>query len=223
MPTIFPKKIHFIFLVFQTLKKKLRYFCEIFLIFLTTLTPFIGATILYQNRNLWPKDTIIHNCLISEPRSIISRQKNFNLNYLNGELVDLHIFQGKWTILSIDSSISDEKYLKKLFIARNCHASQGKYVNRISRVWIIADACPIIPKNIINAYPGTIILRSDKKQNLQKHFFPEKNPDSFSVEDFIWIIDPMGNLIFHFNENTDPIKICKIIKRLVSKSNTGSI
>ncbi|XOT98796.1 hypothetical protein ACMTAU_23355, partial [Alcaligenes pakistanensis] len=56
-----------------------------------------------------------------------------------GEAFDLQSLRGRWVLLSADESACPESCVRKLFILRNSHASQGKNVERLARVWFVTD------------------------------------------------------------------------------------
>src|SRR5690606_15069934 len=78
----------------------------------------------------------------------------------DGQPFELASLRGKWVLVTADSGACPESCVKKLFILRNSHDSQGKNVERLTRVWFLMDDAPI-PEPVQDAYKGYHMLRAD--------------------------------------------------------------
>ena len=133
--------------------------------------------------------------------------------------------------MTADGGDCQDACARKLFILRNSHASQGKNVERLARVWFITDNAPV-PDRVLEAYKGTIMLRVQPEQ-LQAYLLkeatttgapvtatPAQNAASALAEP-MWIIDPHANLILQYPANAQPEKVRKDISKLVYHSRIG--
>ncbi|UOF93670.1 MAG: hypothetical protein IR526_03345 [Bordetella sp.] len=186
---------------------------------LITIAPIFCAYILYKNPAYWPKKTSNYGTIIKS-RSSIYEYKNLDFKTLNGDLFNFEIFKGKWLILSIDSASCKELCAEKLFISRNCHASQGKNVSRLIRVWLIVDD-GTVPEDIIYSFKGTIMLRAQIEQLQKLILWNSELKDISLLTESIWIIDPLGNLTLRSPKNPDGTKLCKDIRTLIYNSHIG--
>src|SRR5690606_22289357 len=133
---------------------------------------------------------------------------------LEGQPFDLASLHGKWILISADASACPESCVKKLFVLRNSHASQGKNVERLARVWFVTDSGNV-SEQVLEAYKGTHILRVDPDK-LAAYLAPQASPAEreTALKDPMWIIDPLGNLMMQYPLDADPSSVRDEIKKL---------
>jgi hypothetical protein len=127
--------------------------------------------------------------------------------------------KGQWLLVSADRASCSEECVRKLFILRNTHASQGKEVERLNRIWFAIDQAPIAPV-VDEAYRGTIVLRADPTQ-LARWLAPGEADPQVALEKGMWIIDPLGNLMMVYPENAEPERVRKDVRTLLKNSHIG--
>ena len=132
------------------------------LVFLCTLAPIVAAFVVYMNPQWWPADASNYGQLV-EPQRPVPAPGALKLTTLDGKPFDLQSLKGKWLLVAADGAACPESCARKLYITRNTHASQGKNVDRLARVWFITDDGPV-PDKVLEAYQGTIMLRADPDQ-----------------------------------------------------------
>jgi hypothetical protein len=189
------------------------------IVLLMTLAPLFGATILYMNPKWWPSDASNYGALIT-PQRPMPQAQDLTLTTLDGKPFDLQSLQGKWLLLSVDRAECAEECARKLFIARNGHASQGKNVDRLARVWFITDDGPV-PEKVLEAYKGTVMLRAKPEQLAAFLLAQTPVQDVAMLNGPIWVIDPLGNLMLQFPVNADGVSVRKDISKLVYNSRIG--
>ena len=135
---------------------------------------------------------------------------------LGGEAKELNAFKGKWIMLQVDSGACTEACQKKLYDMRQLRLIQGKEMDRVERVWLITDEQPI-DTILIRAFDGMHFL----KVNLSavKSWLPLETDTQ--LQDHIFMIDPLGNLMMRFPKNADPQKMKKDIAKLLRASAIG--
>lgn len=132
------------------------------------------------------------------------------LNQSNDTIFRMRDLRGKWALLSVDSGKCDEACRKKLYYMRQVRTVQNAEKDRIERVWLIDD--DVKPASeIVNEFKGTWLL-SAKDSELLKQFPAE------GLHDYIYVIDPIANLMMRFPKDSDPTKMAKDIKRLLKVS-----
>ncbi|WP_083444573.1 cytochrome C oxidase subunit I [Herbaspirillum rhizosphaerae] len=135
---------------------------------------------------------------------------------LDGKPARLEDYKGKWVMLQVAGGECDDACKTRLFAMRQLRLMQGKEMERIERVWLITDAKPL-DTVLIREYDGTDMLRVDAK--LLKAWLP--TDAGTAMEDHIYIIDPLGNLMMRFPKDADPNKMKKDISKLLRASAIG--
>jgi len=190
-------------------------------IVIVCLAPIVFALLAYYvpALGLRPDEANNYGKLISPQRPVPSAEA-LGLRTEDGRPFDLASLKGQWVLATADQGACPESCVTKLFILRNSHASQGKNVERLSRVWFVTDDAPI-PEQVLEAYKGTIILRVDPEK-LAGFLTPGASaPAQQALAAPMWIIDPLGNLMLEFPENADPVSVRKDISKLVYNSRIG--
>lgn len=132
------------------------------LIILISLAPILAAVVAYFNPDWRPDGSVAYGTLI-EPQRPIPASTALQATTLDGNPFDVASLKGKWLLIAADGGDCQDACARKLFILRNSHASQGKNVERLARVWFITDDAPI-PERVLEAYKGTIMLRVQPEQ-----------------------------------------------------------
>ncbi|WP_397476234.1 SCO family protein [Pusillimonas sp.] len=190
-------------------------------ILIVCLAPIVFAFAAYYvpSLGLRPEEASNYGRIL-DPQRPIPTAEALDLRTADGQLFDLASLRGQWVLASADQGACPESCVTKLFILRNSHASQGKNVERLSRVWFVTDDAPI-SQQILEAYKGTIILRADPEK-LAAFLAPgATGPAADALAAPMWIIDPIGNLMLEFPENADPVSVRKDISKLIYNSRIG--
>jgi hypothetical protein len=142
------------------------------------------------------------------------------LSTLDGKPFDLESLKGKWLLVAADGAACPESCARKLFITRNSHASQGKNVDRLARVWFITDDA-VVPDKVLEAYKGTVMVRVDPDQLARFLLARDTAAGQPGLQDPIWVIDPLGNLMMQYPAEADGVRVRKDISKLVYNSRIG--
>jgi hypothetical protein len=113
--------------------------------------------------------------------------------------------RGKWVLVTFDAAACDAYCEKKLYFMRQVRRTQGKEMERIERLWAVTDGGKPRPE-VVAAIEGTRIVSFNDK--------------SFS-SDFIYLVDPLGNLMLRFPRDPDPSRMVKDLKQLLKYSRVG--
>lgn len=135
---------------------------------------------------------------------------------LDGGRAGLADYKGKWIMLQVDGADCAAACRNKLFTMRQLRLMQGKEMERIERVWLVTDKAPV-ETMLMREYDGTDMLRVDAGK--LKAWLPVEQ--GTSVEDHIYLIDPLGNLMMRFPKDPDPGKMKKDISKLLRASAIG--
>ena len=202
--------------------KRQRSMLPVYLIILICVAPVIFAMLAYYvpSLGLRPEGHTNYGTLI-EPQRPMPDSTALPLTTLEGQAFDLESLRGQWVLVSADAAACPESCVRKLFILRNSHASQGKDVNRLSRVWFVLDKGEVSDQ-VLQAYQGTHMLRADPTQ-LAAFLAPEATPQEreAALKQPMWIIDPLGNLMMRYPDNADPESVRDDIRKLIRNSRIG--
>src|SRR5690606_27788728 len=161
----------------------------LYLILAMCLAPVVFAILAYYvpSLGLRPDGTSNYGALVAPQRTIPSTEA-LPLVTLDGTPFDLESLHGHWILVSADSGACPETCVKKLFTLRNSHASQGKNVARLARVWFDTDDAPV-PAQALDAYKGTHMLRADPEK-LAAFLAPGVEPSAHdsALKAPMWII-----------------------------------
>ncbi len=197
----------------------------LYLIILSCIVPILAAALLYYVPSLRPEGATNYGNFV-QPQRPMPDSNALPLTTLDGKPFDLTSLRGRWLLITSDGGACPDSCARKLHFTRNGHASQGKNVNRIQRVWFVTDDQPI-PEKVLDAYKGTIMLRADPKALSQFLLDePDRNGETAELEQkmdaYLWIVDPNGNLIMHYPGNeSDPVRFRDDIAKLLHASSIG--
>lgn len=135
------------------------------------------------------------------------------LTRLDGTPLRLDALRGKWLMMQVDAAACDERCQGKLFNMRQVRLAQGKDMDRIERVWLVADAAPP-PAAIERLYEGAVLARAPGE-------LIAALPAEADVRDHVYLVDPLGNMVLRFPPNADPKKMIKDLQRLLKYSGIG--
>lgn len=206
-------------------------------IIVISLAPVVLALLAYfvPGLGLTPSGHTNYGALV-EPQRPMPDAQALPLVDLDGHPADLNDLRGKWLLVTAGPSACPETCVRRLFIMRNSHASQGKDVERLARVWFVLDDGEI-DETILEAYRGTHMLRVNPL-DLDKFLThdtlspsgTETSSDTADTGDQpwyeqslqpMWIIDPLGNLMMEFEPDAEPTRVRDDIRKLLRNSRIG--
>lgn len=135
---------------------------------------------------------------------------------VDGKPQTLQEFKGKWIMVKVGGSACDQKCQDMLFMMRQLRTMQGKEADRIERVWLITDNEPL-ETFMLRVNDGTRFLRAPA--DVVAKWLPLEAGGK--VEEHIFLIDPLGNLMMRFPKDADPSKVKKDIYKLLKASAIG--
>jgi hypothetical protein len=122
-------------------------------------------------------------------------------------------FKGKWVLVQIDAAACDAACERKLYFMRQVRRATHRDMPRVERLWIVTDGKSPAPA-LLAAIEGTLIAPADNQ--LLAAFPAEGSPAAY-----IYLVDPLGNLMLRFPRDPDPSLMLKDLKRLLKASSFG--
>ncbi len=136
------------------------------------------------------------------------------LALLDGKPFAMSEFKGKWVLVTVDGGACSEACIKKLYAMRQVRLAAGKEKDRVERAWLVNDSAALSTMTM-REYDGTRMLRAEGAAVLKEL------PALQRLEDHIYLIDPLGNLVLRFPRDADPARMKKDLDRLLKYSRIG--
>lgn len=131
-----------------------------------------------------------------------------------GKPFDFSLIRGRWVFVTMDSGACHDACQKKLWKMRQVRLTQGKYLERIERVFLANDVTIVSPA-IVKEFDGTWWAAAPGSAQLKA--FPYRDVQS----DHIYLVDPLGNVVLRFPKDADPSRMKKDLQRLLRVSRIG--
>ena len=141
----------------------------------------------------------------------------------------LSSLKGQWLLMSVSSGICDEACEKRLYFQRQIHTALGRENDRVDRVWLVMGQEAVDLKQVKAFSNYWIIKVSDKDvfkwlglQTTAK----EKTATEVNTQEFLYLVDPMGELMMKFPSTVDldtAPKIRRDIERLLRASESWDL
>ncbi len=132
---------------------------------------------------------------------------------LDGRAFDIGELRGRWVMLTVDASVCDQACRHKLYTMRQVRTAQGKEMARVERLWLLTDG-GTPTADLLNEYDGTVVARSNT--TLVKAL-----PAKASATDYVWLLDPLGNVMMRYPKDPDAKRMVKDFERLLKYSRIG--
>lgn len=120
----------------------------------------------------------------------------------------------KWLLLTVDSGKCEAACVQKLYLMRQVRTTQGKYLDRVARVYVVDDES-VPGAGAMMSLEGTAVLASAPA-------FLQALPAAGDRHVYIYVIDPIGNLVLRYPANPDSRGMIKDLTRLLAVSKLGN-
>jgi hypothetical protein len=138
------------------------------------------------------------------------------LRDLSGSAVSAKSLKGQWLLVVVAGSACDARCEHLLYEQRQLREMMGREKDRIDRVWLVADDAPVRQPLLkaLQAGNAPTILRVSRAE-LTDWLAPEEGG---SLEDSIYVVDPMGEWMMRTPAQPDPAKFKRDLDRLLRAS-----
>ena len=181
--------------------------------------PMLFAYVLYLSG--WRSETTRnYGELITPPRPLSSA----GLLDRDGKVVDRESLTRKWSIVYIGSGACEERCGKTLAMLRQVYVSLAKNQVRVRRLFVITDG-PLrgVMKAPLEADRELQLFGLAAGQAGQAFLEQFKTADGNQggLDDAIYLMDPIGNIMMVYKAPVDPKKMRKDLSRLLHFSQVG--
>lgn len=122
--------------------------------------------------------------------------------------------KGKWVLLTVQTAACDARCRRKLYLMRQVRTATNENQDRIERVWLL-DGPGTPDRQLLAEYPGLWVARTADA------VLPRQLPTRGSIATYIYLIDPLGNLVLRYDESFEPKGMLKDLGRLLKYSRIG--
>ncbi|MFM8548970.1 MAG: SCO family protein [Betaproteobacteria bacterium] len=124
--------------------------------------------------------------------------------------------RGKWVLVVIAAPDCPPDCERSLYNIRQVRLTTGRERERVERLWILN--APGEPAASLIAQHDGLLLRRASADVLASRF---PAADGGRIDDHIFIIDPLGNLMMRFPAKADPSRMKKDLNKLLRASRVG--
>ena len=140
---------------------------------------------------------------------------NIMARNLKGDAVALRSLRGQWILLSVASASCPKQCQDHLYYQRQIREMLGREKERLDWVWLINDEAALEP-HVQAAAQQASALRVNPAE-LAAWLAPAPGQ---SLEDHLYLIDPMGNWMMRFPAEQEGKKVYRDLNRLLRASNS---
>lgn len=181
----------------------------LFLLGVFALPVIVGLALYFAG---WRPDGTSHGDLLQPPRPLTIQ----SVQTARGRPFDAGDWRGKWHLVVVASGACDADCRHELGMMRRVHASLGKEIDRLQRVWVMdGEPRPDVLRQMQAQYPDLIILPKAVILARQFDLPGTRSPGG------VYLVDPLGNLFMRYPYGADPYGIRKDLVRLLTYSWTG--
>lgn len=183
-------------------------------LFAIFLGPLLLASIWYANVDEWrPGGHVNHGQLIAPARPV----EHFSLHAFSGEPLTTDVLHGKWTFLLLAGKDCDLYCQADLFKVRQAHQMLGKESDRVQRIFVLLDPDAReawAPRLIEHPHMLAVTGSSAELSEALSVFGANHRPG-------VYLVDPLGNLMMHYDDQSTTKGMVKDLKRLLKVSQIG--
>lgn len=201
----------------QTSDPGKRKYTTLWVMIFLFILPYIAAFYFYFNKDSLDLGEGSNYGNIVSPAKPLS---NIQLTRIDGSDVSFSSLKGKWTLLTIGKSSCLKDCVDNLYKIRQIKKAVGQEHKRIQKAFFLIDESSIDSfKSLLGEYPGMSVFIPSNKQ--YESFLLEFSISGESIEDNIFVVDPLGNYMMMYPKGSDPSKMLKDIERLLKVSKIG--
>ena len=135
------------------------------------------------------------------------------LQTLDGQPVDPASLKNQWLFITVAGGACDAQCEAQLYLQRQLRETLGREKERLDWVWLRTGTTPL-PDALQQATSAATVLQVDAQQ-LAAWLQPAPGQ---SIEDHLYVVDPLGNWMMRFPANIDPKQAKRDLDRLLRAS-----
>lgn len=161
-----------------------------------------------------PERTSNHGELLEPARTVPPLQ----VRQMNGRELDKNYLQGYWTLAYI-ANTCDPQCKSSLYYMRQVRQALGKNRERAQTLFMMSRPPDAMIREWLRTEHATTTVGVADKRTLE--FFSRVFPDEPQVGDWIYLIDPLGNLFMRYGMEDDSKGMLDDLEHLLKYSKIG--
>jgi cytochrome oxidase Cu insertion factor (SCO1/SenC/PrrC family) len=162
-----------------------------------------------------PDSTVNHGELLSPVQPV----SHLQIRQSNGQALTSDYLQGRWTLVYV-ATACQERCRKSLYHMRQVRLALGKNLDRVQMVYIHTESLNSNLQNWLKQQHPELVDGIADRQTVS--FFQDVFPgQATDIGEWIYIIDPLGNLFIRYPTDGDPKGILEDLERLLKYSKLG--
>lgn len=183
---------------------------QMILLVIIFFTPLAIAWLMYFDVITWrPTASSAHGELIQPPIPLPAHQPDYAVRVYDNDFL-----RGRWTLVYITSETCTTECDKALLILRQVRMSLGKDVERVGRAAFIPPDSALVAR-LTDVFPGMELVTHDA---LADEILGQT---ASAAGEWIYLVDPLGNLMMRFPRDQEPRPLFNDLKRLLKVSRIG--
>ena len=184
---------------------------KMFLVLLVCTLPVIAAYVAYYA--IQPQGRTNYSELIEPQRPMPA---DLALTDLQARRVAATTLRGQWLLVVVAGGACSESCERMLWLQRQLREALGRDKGRVDKLWLIHDDATPTPRTLAAVGVGepAIVLRVPSAALVA---WLKANPAG-SLEEQLYIVDPMGNWMMRSPANPEPGKVKRDVERLLRAS-----
>ena len=183
-------------------------------ILLAFFGPLALAIFLFANLDMWkPQSTANHGLLLEPIRPIPFLQ----LQQVDGGPLKLEDLLGRWSLIYVAEGECDLLCQTDLFKMRQASAELARDLVRVQDLYIaLDDAAGLSGSSLKQEHPKMLLGGVEPASRIQQAEAFESQPQGM-----VYLLDPLGNLVLRYDDNSTTKGIIKDLKKLLKVSKIG--
>lgn len=178
---------------------------QLLIILLTPLLVMAASTGLYYSGWLVPDDQVNRGILLDPVLNL--EDLGLDLDKVNPDR--------QWLMIQTSGECRED-CLERVRIQRQIHVALGKYEPRVSRV-LMTESQGV--EHLSREYPGMTVV--DQAGSVYSEAFRSRIPAQFKQNNYIFVVDPLGNVPLYFTPENDYKDQLTDIKKMLKLSTIG--
>lgn len=130
-----------------------------------------------------------------------------------GRGVTLRSFEGQWLLVIVASGACDPACEQRLFLQRQLREMLGRERERVDKLWLITDDASLRPELLAALAEGAPVAALRVPRDAVQGWL--KPAAGQTLEDHLYLVDPMGEWMMRFPAAPDPGKVKRDLERLL--------
>jgi hypothetical protein len=176
------------------------------LLALVCIAPVVASYIAYYG--VRPSARTNYGDLVAQPAPDVSGAGNSGSSF---RLADL---RGQWVLIVFGGENCDESCERKLYATRQARTIQGREQDRVVRLLVQPPGARDATPEWLASQPGLALARAAAGDWT-------KLAPSGDLRHYIFLLDPLGNVVLRYGDDPDIKRLAKDLSRLLSASRIG--